>query len=73
MGVPVLALRLGLVSRAPLTGDLPVYPPDIAPCGQSGGTGSGLGTVAVWAGAVEGAACGSNSSSSGLRNEGCLL
>ena len=31
------------------------------PGGQSGGTGSGLGTVA-WAGAVEGAACGSNTS-----------
>ena len=40
------------------------------PGGQIGGTGSGLGTVA---GAVEGAACGSVSSSSGLRNEGCLL
>ena len=31
MGVPMLALRLGLMSRAPLTGDVPVYPPDIAP------------------------------------------
>ena len=29
MGVPVLALRLGLMSRARLTGDVPVYPPDI--------------------------------------------
>ena len=43
------------------------------PGGQSGGTGSGLGTVAVGAGAVEGAACGSASSSSSLRNDGCLL
>ena len=66
MGVPVVAFWLGLMTQGSRCPCLPTRYFCLV------GRLEGLATVLA-GGAVEGAACGSVSSSSGWRNEGCLL